>query len=215
MSCSRHEMMVETAPPSRLNLRTAAPALLAASAGAAAIWAAAFGLLPPLSGMTAPELRLLFAIKCAAISLLFTLVLGIEAVAHERLLSDAFDPLAGRETKRLRINQRFIQNTLEQSVLFLAGLLALSFYCASGSSMRAVVACTVVWTLSRLVFWVGYHIAPEHRVAGLIGTAQSLAVLIYVCVSFGYEIAGVIGATAPLALFFIAEGAIFIAVKRR
>ncbi len=189
--------------------------MLATAVGAAAVWGATFGLMPPLDGMTAPELRLFFAIKSAALSLLFTLVLGIEAVAHERLLSEAFDPLAGLETKRLRINQRFIQNTLEQSVLFLVGLLALSYYCDSGNSMRAVVACSAIWTLSRLVFWVGYHIAPEHRVAGLIGTAQSMGVLIYVSARFGYEIAGVIGASAPLALFFIAEGAILIAVRRR
>lgn len=189
--------------------------MLAGTVGAAAVWAAIFAFVPPLDGMAAPELRLLFAVKCVAVSLLFTLALGIEAVGHERLLSDAYDPLAGRETTRLRINQRFIQNTLEQSLLFLGGLLALSYYCDSGSSMRAIVACSAVWVLSRIVFWVGYHIASEHRVAGLIGTAQSLVVLLYVSARFGHEMAGAIGAAVPLVLFLIAEGAIFSAVRRR
>ena len=207
--------MIDPPPPARLNLRHPALGMLAASVVAATVWAATFGLLPPLEGMTASGPRLLFAIECAAVSLLFTLVLGIESVAHERLLSDAFDPLAGRETRRLRINQRFIENTSEQSVLFLLGLLALSHYCDSGSSMRAVVACSVVWVLGRLAFWVGYHVAPQHRVAGLVGTAQSLAVLLYVGSRFGHEIAGGMGAAVPPTLFLIAEAAIFIAVRRR
>jgi len=201
-------------PSRRLVLRKAAPAMLGAMTGAALVWAVVFGWLRPLEGMSTPSLRLTFALQCIAISVLFTLVLGIEAVAHERLFSDAFDPLAGRDSRRLQINQRFIQNTLEQIVPFAAGLLALSVYCDTGTSMRAVIACSIVWVLGRLVFWLGYHVAPEHRVAGLIGAAQSLIVLLYVGARFGYDIAGSVGAALPILLFLIAEVVILARVRR-
>ncbi len=69
--------------------------------------------------------RQAFALGCIGAALLLTLLPGIEAVAHERLFSPAIDPLAGKDSKRLIVNQRFVQNTLEQSVLFAAGLLLL------------------------------------------------------------------------------------------
>ena len=92
----------------------------------AALWYAIRFSAPVLEGMGEPVARLAFALKCAALAVLFTLVLGIEAVAHERLVSPAFDPLAGHETRRLRVNQRYLQNTLEQTVVFLVGLLGLA-----------------------------------------------------------------------------------------
>jgi hypothetical protein len=59
-------------------------------------------------------------------------------VAHERLSSAAFDPLSGFETQRLRINQRYLQNTLEQIVVFGAALFGLAVYASDGAAMRAV-----------------------------------------------------------------------------
>ncbi len=57
---------------------------------------------PLLEGLDEPVARLAsFSPKCAALAVLFTLVLGIEEVAHERLVSPAFDPLAGHETRRM------------------------------------------------------------------------------------------------------------------
>jgi hypothetical protein len=44
---------------------------------------------------------MLFALKCFCPVALFCLVTGVEAVAHDRLFSAAFDPLSGFETRRL------------------------------------------------------------------------------------------------------------------
>src|SRR5687767_2946456 len=86
--------------------------IAAAVVASAALWYAIRFNAPVLDGMDDSGARLAFALKCAALAVLFTLVLGIEAVAHERLVSPAFDPLAGHETRRLRVNQRYLQNTL-------------------------------------------------------------------------------------------------------
>src|SRR6185437_11105717 len=46
------------------------------------LWLAIYFLLPPLAGMEAPLARLVFALKCGCVAILFAFVLGIEAVAH-------------------------------------------------------------------------------------------------------------------------------------
>jgi uncharacterized MAPEG superfamily protein len=150
-----------------------------------------------------------FAINCICIAVLLCFFLGIEAVAHERLQTAAIDPLAGVESLRMKINLRYLQNTLEQLLVFIPGLLALAYYCANGYAMRAVVATTIVWILSRFVFWIGYHIAPEFRTPGLVGMAQSMIILLYVCGRFSYGIAGVGGVVAILGIFLIIEAYLF------
>src|SRR5690606_18570477 len=135
----------------------------------------------------------------------FTLVLGVEAVAHERLQSPAFDPLEGHATRRLRINQRYLQNTLEQTVVFLVGLFGLAAYMADGGQMRAVLATAVVWTLARLAFWVGYHRSAAMRGLGAPGMLVSMLVLIYVAMRVGRDLAGPFGAWGMLAAALVFE----------
>src|SRR5277367_2729755 len=117
---------------------------------AVAIWFGTYYGLPPLAGMEDTLARLVFALKCSCIAILFCFLTGIEAVAHERLRSPAIDPLSGYETRRMTINFRYLQNTLEQLMVFIPGLLGLAVYCSNGRSMRAVAATTVVWIVARL-----------------------------------------------------------------
>ena len=137
-------------------IATAAPVALL-------LWLAIAYLTPPLGGMDSLAGRMLFSLKCCCLAVLFCLVTGVEAVAHERLSSPAFDPLSGFETRRLRVNQRYLQNTLEQTVVFAVGLFGLAAYSADGSAMRSVLATTIVWMLARVAFWVGYHRSASDR----------------------------------------------------
>src|SRR5579862_2019594 len=89
---------------------------------AVALWLAIDQLMPPILSMENFASREAFALKCWCVAVLFTLVMGVEAVAHERLGSPAFDPLARFETRRLKVNERYLQNTLEQTVVFAAAL---------------------------------------------------------------------------------------------
>jgi hypothetical protein len=175
----------------------------------AALWLAVYFLLPPLPGMADPLARLVFALGCSCIAVLLCFVTGIEAIAHERLFSPAIDPLAGYETRQMKVNFRYLQQTLEQLMVFIPGLLALAYYCPDGSSMRAVAAVTAVWIASRFAFWIGYHYSPLYRIGGGPGMLQSMAVLLYVCARFGYDFAGLAGALAPLILFGCIEAYLF------
>ena len=151
------------------------------------------------------------ALACCAIAALLTLVAGIEAIAHERLFTPAIDPLAGFETRRMRVNFRYLQNTLEQFVVFAAGLLALSAY----ASPKILVIVTIVWVFARWAFWIGYHKDPLLRGFGAPGMLQSMVVLLYVAYRFGSDAYGQTAGIALLVIFAIIEAILFWAVSRR
>ena len=153
-----------------------------------ALWFAVDRLLTPLSGMDALAARMLVALKCCAVAALFCLFGGVEAVAHERLQSAAFDPLAGHETTRLRVNKQYLQNTLEQFVLFAIGLFGLAAYSESGAAMRGM---------------------------GAPGMAVSLVMLIYVCARVGGDVAGTPGSVAVVAAFLALEAVLFRSTRGR
>ena len=178
-----------------------------------ALWFALMRFLPPLNGMEDVGARMLVALKCVVAATLFALVAGVEAVAHERLQSAAFDPLAGHQTKRLQVNLRYLQNTLEQTVIFAAALFGLAAYMTSGEAMRAVPAVTVIWVVNRYAFWIGYHRSAAMRGLGAPSMAVSLVVLLYVAARIGGDIAGSAGTIAVLALFGAVEAVLFLKTR--
>lgn len=159
--------------------------------------------------------RLTFALRWICVAALLCVMAGVEAIAHERLVTPASNPLAGYETSRLRVNFRYLQNTLEQFLLFAPGLLGLASYADRPGDLRTVTATAVVWIASRLVFWIGYHVAPQHRAAGLTGMVQNLLVLLYVGARFGYDLGGWIGGAIVPAIFGAIEGVIIYVVRPR
>lgn len=177
------------------------------------LWLAIAYLPPPLPGMDDLSGRMLFTLKCDCLAVLFCLVTGVEAVAHERLSSPAFDPLSGFETRRLRVNQRYLQNTLEQTIVFSAAVFGLAAYSQNGAAMRAVLATAVVWIVARFAFWIGYHRRAAMRGLGAPGMALSVIVLLYVAGRFGYEVGGWAGAAAPVAAFLAIEAFLFRATR--
>jgi hypothetical protein len=189
--------------------RAGVTAIAAAMPVALLLWLAIVYLVPPLAGMDNLDGRMLFTLKCCCLAVLFCLVTGVEAVAHERLSSPAFDPLSGFETRRLRVNQRYLQNTLEQILVFAAGLFCLAAYSPDGSAMRAVLATTIVWILARAAFWIGYHRSAAMRGLGAPGMALSMIVLLYVAGRIGYEAGGFVGAAVPVVAFLAIEAFLF------
>jgi hypothetical protein len=203
--------MVE--PDWRLERKSGMAAIAASVAVSAALFVALWQLVPPLAGMDAMGARMLVALKCVAVATLFCFVAGIEAVAHERLQSNAFDPLQGHQTERLRVNLRYLQNTLEQLVVFAVGLFGLAIYLDSGSAMRIVIAATVVWILNRFAFWIGYHRSAAMRGLGAPSMVIGLLMLIYVVARIGGETAGTAGTAVAVGLFLALEAVLFLKTR--
>jgi uncharacterized MAPEG superfamily protein len=190
-------------------------AIGASSAMAVILWLAIRYFAPFIPDMDSVGDRMIFAFKWSCLAVLFCLAMGIDAVAHERLQSPAFDPLAGYETRRMRVNVRYLQNTLEQIILFVAGLFGLALYMPGGDAMRAVEATAIVWILARLAFWAGYHRSAAMRGIGAPGVAMSLLVLIYVGARISYDFAGVPGAVGMIILFLLLQALLFWVTRER
>ena len=86
-----------------------------------------------------------------------------------RFAAAAIDPLAGRETRALLRNQRVIANTVEQFAVFAPALLAFAAG-ATAARMAEVTAAGMVFAGARLLFWLGYLLAPVGRAFGMAGT---------------------------------------------
>lgn len=179
---------------------------IAASAVVALVWYVLLRFLPAPAGAE----PLTTALACCAIAALLTLVMGVEAIAHERLVTPAIDPLAGFETRRMRVNFRYLSNTVEQFIVFGAGLLALSAYAPS----RILVIVSIVWILARWAFWIGYHFSPLLRGFGAPGMLQSMVVLLYVAWRWGNDAYGAAAGVLLIAIFVGIEAFLFWAVKQ-
>ncbi len=168
-------------------------------------WLLLYIMLSPVPNMVFTLDRLMFAIKCWGMATLFCLVLGIEAVSHEQLGTFGISALGDGESLRLRINQRYLRQTIEQMLVFVPGLLLLAIYCDTGESMRVVEIATIMWIVTRFIFWLGNHHDVQIRAPGMVSTLQSFLILLYGCSRFGYELAGVTGAILVISAFVSME----------
>lgn len=209
------EKAITAAADWRGERRKGIAAIAAASVLAAALWFGIYEFAPPLAGMEDVGARMLVALKCFAIAALFCLVAGVEAVAHERLQSAAFDPLLGHDTRRLRVNRRYLQNTLEQMIVLGVALFGLAAYLDTGESMRAVIATAVVWIVSRFAFWIGYHRSAAMRGIGAPGMMATMIAILYVVWRIGDELAGPSAGWAFIAAFLALEAVLFRATRER
>jgi hypothetical protein len=193
--------------------RTIVVGMAAAVPIAIALWRATFRFLPPgvVERGAADPVR--FALGWTAVAVLLCLVAGVEAVAHRRLFTAAIDPLAGADPPAMKIDQRYLQQTLEQLVVFAAGLFGLAAFAAPDTAARAIAATAIVWILSRWAFWIGYRRASRFRAPGLVGMVQGILVLLWVVWRFGASLAGPIGGAVPVLLFVAIELLLIVQAK--
>ena len=121
---------------------------------------------PPIADNSAD--RIAYALRWAVVAVLPLLAM-IVAVGNARALSEAIDPTLGKESPTMEINGRVLDNTLQQFVLFLVGILALSVSLPL-ERLSIVGAATITFVVMRLAFWGGYRIKPVYRAFGFAST---------------------------------------------
>lgn len=137
--------------------------------------AVAYGLnlaIPPMGNMDAVIDRLVLALKWDLLPLL-ALVFGIFAVASKRAFTKANNPLIGVETARHRVHIRYLQNTLEQVVVYVLTTLIASIYLESGLAIRWIPISAISFFFFRMLFWAGYLKGWRYRAPGMVGTGFS------------------------------------------
>lgn len=124
----------------------------------------AFALWPAVAPATSAAERLALVGQLAALPGLLGLLIVLSCM---RLFdtAEAEDPLAGRESRRWKINQRVLQNTVEQAFIFLPALVALALRIDARQLAVLPIAVTL-WCAGRVLFWLGYHRSPVWRAPG-------------------------------------------------
>ena len=92
------------------------------------------------------------------------------AVGNGRFFSEAIDPTLGKESQKIIVDGRVADNTTQQFVLFLVGLLALSVSLPVGQ-LNILAAVSIAFVVMRIAFWIGYRIKPVYRAFGFASTA--------------------------------------------
>jgi hypothetical protein len=113
--------------------------------------------------------RIAYALRWAVVAVL-PLFAMIVAVGNARFASEAIDPTVGRESRNMIVDSHVIDNTLQQFVLFLVGMLALSVTLPI-ARLNIVGAVSITFVTVRIAFWVGYRIKPVYRAFGFASTA--------------------------------------------
>lgn len=82
----------------------------------------------------------------------------------------AVNPLLGEESLRWKTNQRILSNTVEQVVIFVPLLLALSLR-IDAAHAKLVPIHLVLWVVARVAFALGYRRSPALRAPGMAATS--------------------------------------------
>lgn len=113
--------------------------------------------------------RLAYALHWAVLPALVFFAM-IVAVGNARFASEAIDPTLGKESQKMVVDGRVADNTTQQFLLFMVGILALSVSLPL-SRMSVVAAIAITFVIMRIAFWIGYRIKPVHRAFGFASTA--------------------------------------------
>ena len=128
-----------------------------------------------------------FTIRCDLFALSM-LLLGIGVVAKQRFFSStAISGNTDKIDQTIIINLRYIQNTLEQTILLFITHLALATILPI-NSMKLIPILVSLFIIGRILFWVGYHRSPISRAFGFVTSFYPTAfAMIYCC----FKITGV------------------------
>ena len=113
--------------------------------------------------------RLAYAIRWSVVAVIPLFVM-LANIGNARFLSEAIDPTLGKESSKMIVDGRVTDNTLQQFVCFLVGILALSVSLPI-DRISYVPAVAIAFVISRTIFWIGYRIHPLYRAPGFSSTA--------------------------------------------
>ena len=135
---------------------------------ALAVWLLSTMIEPPPLADTGAE-RIAYALRWAVVAILPYFVM-VAAVGNARFLSEAIDPTLGKEDHKTLVNGRVADNTLQQFLLFLVGMLGLSVTLPV-DWLSVIPAVAITFVAFRIIFWIGYRINPLYRAPGFSSVA--------------------------------------------
>ena len=119
--------------------------------------------------------RLAYAVCCST-PMILSLFAGIAMVGNKRALSSAVNPLSGHEDI-VQVDKNYVLNTLEQFVIALTLMLTVAAYTDGLQVLRLLPVYSMVFTVGRILFWIGYSMHPLYRTTGMSMTLVSCYVM--------------------------------------
>ena len=108
--------------------------------------------------------------------MLLSLFAGIEMISTKRALTGAVNPLSGNE-HYVQVHKNYTTNTIEQFVVGLALVLIVSAYADDPQILRLLPVYSFVFTVNRILFWIGYSTHPLYRTIGMAGNFMSTFIM--------------------------------------
>lgn len=133
------------------------------------VWGLSSAIAPPVIADTAAD-RIAYALRWAVPPALLFFAM-VAAVGNARFAGEAIDPTRGKESPKMVVDGRVADNTLQQLVLFLVGMMALATSLPI-ERMSIIPAVSITFVLVRIAFWIGYRIKPVYRAFGFSSTAN-------------------------------------------
>ena len=119
--------------------------------------------------------RFAYAIGCS-LPMLLSLLAGIKRTAIKRAQTGA-DPLSGNE-HFVKLHKNYTTNTLEQFVVGVTLMLIIAAYTDNPQVLRLLPVYSFVFTVGRIVFWIGYSIGSIYRAIGMIANFTSSNIMV-------------------------------------
>ena len=151
---------------------------------AAAFYTATFLILLETRWLSSAEPQTLFSL-----SLTFSaapLAFGIGWAARTRHFEQDIDGAAPASGSPLDLTLRFVQNTVEQTVLFVIALF--SFYTNAADYAMMLPVMAIWFVVARIAFWIGYRRENSvHRAFGFAGTFHTTIVILTISILASFE----------------------------
>ena|SRR3990167_2699687 len=125
---------------------------------------------PEVTGDLSAGNRLAYALKCCA-PIFLLIAIQISIVSIGRLKNPSLNPLLGVETVTEKVNIRVLQNTIEQTLLFVPANCISALYFTDGRQLTLCAITVFLFLTARVIFWVGYLKSWKFRTPGMAGTA--------------------------------------------
>ena len=112
----------------------------------------------------------------------FVVFLLVASVGNGRFLSEAIDPVAGRECRFVEVSNRALRNSVEQGLVFvLAGTTLVAL--RPVADLVALPALSTLFVFARATFYLGYLAESMLRAPGMSLTIMINVVMLGWCVS--------------------------------
>ena len=128
--------------------------------------------------ISSPAERLIFALQWMCFPVI-ALIAGMGAIGSGRLSSQYADGSTPPPGTRLELHRRYMQNTVEQVLIFVPTQLALATL-VPAEHLALIPVWAMLFLIARIVFWVGYIKNPMYRSLGVMMIVPNQFAVLYI-----------------------------------